>query len=105
MSSTFFGVTGGGGGGASSGFFLGMAYGPTLPLGPPASAGTSCFGFSVSGVWEGVCGAGVCPGWSCAHMGKEPYDKARQTTSASAGLAAGAILHGKALPFCWLNMV
>src|SRR6266567_7049320 len=75
MSSSLFGATGGGGGGASSAFFFGIAYGPTLSVGPPASAGTSCLGFPLSGVWVWEAGGWLC--WSCAATGKVPHSSAK----------------------------
>src|SRR5579864_1761624 len=78
MSSTFFGATGGGGG-ASSVLFFGMAYGPTLSVGPPASAGTSCLGLPLSGAWEGACAGdwveGIWLVWSCAKTGRVAQSK------------------------------
>src|SRR5271170_487459 len=93
MSSSFLGAGGGGGGGASSAFFFGMAYGPTLSPGPPASAGTSCFGLPSSWVadevpegddWEGV-DAGGCPCWSCARTGTEAQSNTMPSTVANNG--------------------
>src|SRR5579864_2256756 len=98
MSSTFFGATGGGGG-ASSVLFFGMAYGPTLSVGPPASAGTSCLGLPLSGVWEGACAGdwveGVWLVWSCARTGKAAQNRASKATKLS--LRPIGFLNGKVL--------
>ena len=84
MSSTFFGVTGGGGGGASSVFFFGIAYGPTLSVGPPASAGTSCLGLPLSWVCDGFWVGWCLAVWSCASDRQGTADeRPRQTTGAS----------------------
>jgi len=54
MPSTLLGFSGGGEGGSSP--FFGIAYGPELPFGPPASGGTSCWlGFCESDPPEGCC--------------------------------------------------
>src|SRR5271169_3212181 len=83
MPSTLVGeAVGGGGGGASSGFFFGMAYGPTLSVGPPASAGTSCLGLplfcvlSCGGAWD----------WSWAEAGVMAESETNESANASIGL-------------------
>src|SRR5215467_14567013 len=78
MSSSFFGAGGFGGGGGSSAFFFGMAYGPTLSVGPPAAAGTSCFGLPLSGVWEAGWVDCVPAGWSCETARTVPRMSVRQ---------------------------
>src|ERR1700687_4341226 len=101
MSSSFFGASGGGGGGASSVFFLGIAYGPTLSVGPPASAGTSCLGLPLSGAWEGACACdwveGIWLVWSCAKSGRVAQSKVSKI--ARLGPSPIEFLNGKALLF------
>src|SRR6202140_1333669 len=98
MSSTFFGATRGGGGGSSA-FFLGMAQGPTLSVGPPASAGTSCLGLPLSGAGEGACAGdwfeGIWLVWSCAKTGRAAQSKVSKI--AKLGPPPIEFLNGKAL--------
>jgi hypothetical protein len=76
-----------------------MAYGPTLSVGPPASAGTSWRGLPLSGVWEGACVGdwddGVWLVWSCAASGRTAQNNVSMMTKLS--FAQIEILNGKVL--------